>query len=147
VKIQVNNESASVILITMFLITILLVLVMGMTSIIINEIHISSYEENSIRAFYIAEAGINFAIIAINNELLWNSGNLVQSEIDNISNVMDDGVLLRVSKLVFEDEIKLTSTARSSDINKTINVIYKINEESGSTSLELISWEEEDLIY
>lgn len=121
-----KNEEGYALILSMIILTVLLVIVIGLTSIITNEIHISSYEINSTRALYAAEAGLEYARTIIDEDIFWDdSGNLIEEKIISLSISIDGGKINNINISKDGKKIILISTGRSGDVTKKLHVTYE----------------------
>ncbi len=125
------NQSGFALVLGMIIITVLLIFVGGAVLLLNNEIHIGGYEEQKARAFYTAEAGLEYAASLLKSGEWDNAGNLKQSAIDKVTYSISgqlDSVSRQPANPVLTGaplNITLISTGSYSGNSKTLSVTYK----------------------
>lgn len=126
-----KREEGSLLIISFAVIIILLTLITGIGRLINNEIHISRYEENRAKAFYIAEAGLEYACKVFEEDSFWDTqGNLISGQRNRLSDLFA-GTLLRLNRTEGEDNtVIVTSSGAINDVEVNLEMEI-IKEESG----------------
>lgn len=123
---MVHKENGSALVLTILIITVLLILSSALIHLYFSESRLSKHEENRKKAYYIAEAGIEYALTVFEKDSFWDEdGSLLPEYVDNISDLFD-GSLTSLERS--ENEI-IVSTGTSNNISVAIE-IQVIGEES-----------------
>ncbi len=134
-----NDEKGYALLLTLVVVIILTIILSSVLFLINNEIHITKFQENRTKAFYLAEAGLEFAVnIIMNNE--WKErvdefGDLLTGQpghLGHLSSYFVGGDLTNVNiNFIDSDnlfEISSTAEARGISVNLKIDLIREIVE-------------------
>ncbi|SJZ86025.1 hypothetical protein [Selenihalanaerobacter shriftii] len=121
---MIEEEQGSVTVLTLLIITLLSITSAGLMSMTYNEIKTSNYNYQRVQAFYIAEAGIEYAKNKFANNISW----LADGE-DNNNDLAKSfaGGEFNLSKEVNNNIVKINSTANYNDLTKTVVATYLYN--------------------
>ncbi|MGM0472262.1 MAG: bactofilin family protein [Bacillota bacterium] len=145
-------EEGSVIFLAMVVTTVLLTLGVTSANMLTNEIQIASYNEQQVKALYLAEAGVEYAKTKLDDSSAWQSntdGKLqLKSTVKPTASEIDwDQIIIRRQDND-NNKIVIESTSNYQDTNKTVRATYKLSvssfnyalatspEKSGNISLE-----------
>lgn len=127
-----KKEEGSVLVISFVTVLILLVIITGIVMIINNEVHIAKYEENKVKAFYIAEAGVEYASIVLADDDSWDEDGKLPNNVRNNLGSLTGGTIDEITKEKSGDEITVTCKARYGNINKSITKVFKLTTSNSS---------------
>lgn len=74
-----NNEG-SIIYLALVVIIVLMMLVTSMGQLLNNELRMTSQREKKVKAFYLAEAGLEYATARINDNSVWGQKKIIISK-------------------------------------------------------------------
>ena len=132
-----NDEKGYALLLTLVVIIILSIILSAVLFSINNEIHITRFQVNRTNAFYLAEAGLEYAINIILNDKL-EDGNIVEEDGDILPEKLDylinlltnnssnsfERINIDTSNLEIGDTFDISSTANVNGISVNLNIDF-----------------------
>lgn len=120
---MLEKEDGSALVLTLIIIFVLVILISGLSYLLSGEIRFVKYEEDRNKAFYIAEAGIEYALTIFEDDDSWDeSGNLNSVLLNNISGIFD-GTLSSLSM----NEVEGTTTIQATGIVDDVSVDLEVD--------------------
>jgi hypothetical protein len=129
---RLKKEDGYAVVLAFVMLLVLMIILTAVFSLVSNEIKFVSHAKNSIKTFYTAEAGLEYAGSLLSssdlaNSTIWSSNELDPVYLGKINDIIENNITLtKVKKNESGNEITLISTAtHDSGIEKTIEVKYE----------------------
>ncbi|SDC03344.1 MULTISPECIES: pilus assembly PilX N-terminal domain-containing protein [unclassified Candidatus Frackibacter] len=117
-------EEGSVLLLSLLIMTVLFVMVAGALRSVNNEIKISSYNQDRVKANYIAEAGLEFAKAKVSDNNIWNNNKIIKDF---------GGGRFTVTKSLTNNQLDIVSEATYKEMTKKLSSTYLYNSDINQT--------------
>ncbi|WP_408956423.1 pilus assembly PilX N-terminal domain-containing protein [Natroniella sp. ANB-PHB2] len=131
----IHQEEGSVLVLALLVMIILTVLVTGMSVLVNSEIRLTSSNEGSVKAFYLAEAGLEYGRSKLGDETAWKDRNgdefVVPNNDDWFNNIVDSENEIKVKKYKNKDGeddwiYKLESTGTYTNSSRTVEAKFVV---------------------
>jgi len=136
IKVLLSNQSGMALLTTLiftFVIATLAVALLTMTS---NDIKLSSLQEDSTKAFYIAESGVQRSIKKLKNDFEWDG--IFDDQDEEGFVVLGDGTFTVEIGSLPSDQVQLISTGRVNKAMRKIKVLVESTSSGGDGEISSI---------
>lgn len=125
-----KNEDGYAVVIAIVILGVLMIILSAVASLVSSEIKFVSHAESSNKAFYVAEAGLEYASFAINDSNKWNGDNFggTDNAIADVNSIYgSEGTLQSVAKELNGNVLELTSSAEHEGVKKTLVIEYLVD--------------------
>ncbi|MFZ5515769.1 MAG: pilus assembly PilX family protein [Candidatus Zhuqueibacterota bacterium] len=138
-----QDQRGGILILTLILMSLLMVFGISLVSILSGEYRLASSVEGSMKAFYLAQSGIDRAIVnylALDENGAWTDD---QNQELIVNEEFGDGRYSVVSKQGLENVIILKAVGRFRAVEKTVEVLVHIDRTKQPAAISILKWREQ----
>jgi Tfp pilus assembly protein PilX len=138
-----QDQRGGILIVTLILMSLLMVFGISLVSILSGEYRLASSVEGSMKAFYLAQSGIDRAIVnylALDENGAWTDD---QNQELILNEELGEGCYSVVSKQGLENVIILKAVGRFRAVEKTVEVLVHIDRTKQPAAISILKWREQ----